>query len=143
MLTSVQFMNTEKLLTTSSEIDLRALQHLERSPEVNQRELAQVLGVSLGKANYCIKALLAKGLIKANNFKNSNNKWAYAYVLTPAGIAARAELTVEFLQVKLHEYEKLSHENSLPLAPCPLVCPSNSPVQTRRTGAHGGVWWNF
>ena len=110
MLPSVQSMNTEKLLTASSEIDLRALQHLERSPEVNQRELAQVLGVSLGKANYCIKALLAKGLIKANNFKNSNNKWAYAYVLTPAGIAARAELTVEFLQVKLHEYEKLSHE---------------------------------
>jgi EPS-associated MarR family transcriptional regulator len=92
------------------EVDLKALQLLERSPQINQRELAQELGVSLGKANYCIRALLAKGQIKAQNFKNSNNKIAYAYVLTPMGIAARADLTREFLQVKIMEYERLRHE---------------------------------
>jgi EPS-associated MarR family transcriptional regulator len=89
------------------ETDLRALQLLAHQPTLNQRELAQALGVSLGKVNYCLKALLAKGFLKAQNFKNSKNKLAYAYVMTPAGIAARAELTAEFLQVKVMEYERL------------------------------------
>jgi EPS-associated MarR family transcriptional regulator len=93
--------------TTASEIDFKALQVLEKSPQINQRELAIALGVSLGKANYCVKALLAKGQIKVQNFKNSQNKLAYAYVLTPVGIAARADLTMQFLQVKLAEYERL------------------------------------
>ena len=61
----------------------------------------------MGKVNYCLKALLAKGFLKAQNFKNSKNKLAYAYVLTPEGIAARADLTAEFLQVKIMEYERL------------------------------------
>jgi EPS-associated MarR family transcriptional regulator len=96
-------MNTPESL----EIDVRTLQILEHQPALNQRELAQELGVSLGKANYCLRALLAKGLVKAQNFKNSKNKLAYAYVLTPAGITARAELTAEFLKVKLAEYERV------------------------------------
>jgi MarR family transcriptional regulator, temperature-dependent positive regulator of motility len=96
--------------TSSLETNLRALQVLAQQPKLNQRELAHVLGVSLGKANYCLKALLAKGFLKAQNFKNSKNKLAYAYVLTPTGIAARAELTAEFLQVKLMEYERLREE---------------------------------
>ncbi len=96
--------------TSPLETDLRALQALAEQPQLNQRALASELGVSLGKINYCLKALLAKGFLKAQNFKNSKNKLAYAYVLTPAGIAARAELTAEFLQVKLREYERLSVE---------------------------------
>jgi EPS-associated MarR family transcriptional regulator len=103
MVASVQRMNTSLL-----ETDLRTLQLLEQQPQLNQRELAQELGVSLGKANYCLRALLGKGFLKAQNFKNSKNKLAYAYVLTPAGISARAELTAEFLKIKMQEYERLS-----------------------------------
>jgi EPS-associated MarR family transcriptional regulator len=102
MVASVQHMNTSAL-----EIDVRTLQLLEQQPTLNQRELALELGISLGKVNYCLRALLGKGLLKAQNFKNSKNKLAYAYVLTPAGITARAELTAEFLQVKIAEYEKM------------------------------------
>jgi EPS-associated MarR family transcriptional regulator len=105
MVASVQHMNTSAL-----EIDVRTLQLLEQQPTLNQRELALELGISLGKVNYCLRALLGKGLLKAQNFKNSKNKLAYAYVLTPAGITARAELTAEFLQVKLREYQRLSEE---------------------------------
>jgi EPS-associated MarR family transcriptional regulator len=95
---------------SSLEIDVRTLELLQDQPEISQRELAQELGISLGKVNYCLRALLAKGLLKAQNFKNSKNKLAYAYVLTPAGITARAELTAEFLQVKVQEYERLHLE---------------------------------
>jgi EPS-associated MarR family transcriptional regulator len=95
---------------SSLEIDVRALELLQEQPEISQRELARELGISLGKVNYCLRALLAKGLLKAQNFKNSKNKLAYAYVLTPAGITARAELTAEFLQVKVREYERLQQE---------------------------------
>ena len=102
MVASVQLMNASAL-----ETDLRALQTLALRPQLNQRELAIELGVSLGKVNYCLKALLAKGLLKAHNFKNNKNKLAYAYVLTPSGITARAELTAEFLQIKIQEYERL------------------------------------
>lgn len=93
-----------------SEIDFKALQVLRSNPQINQRELAVVLGVSLGKANYCVRALLAKGQIKMQNFKNSKNKLAYAYTLTPAGMLALVALTTEFLQVKTMEYERLRTE---------------------------------
>jgi EPS-associated MarR family transcriptional regulator len=99
-----------RMNTSSLEIDVRTLELLQDQPEISQRELAQELGISLGKVNYCLRALLAKGLLKAQNFKNSKNKLAYAYVLTPAGITARAELTAEFLQVKVQEYERLHLE---------------------------------
>ena len=74
---------------------------------MTQRELADALGVSLGKTNFCIKALLERGLIKLNNFQSSRHKLAYAYLLTPAGIAAKSAITRRFLQRKVAEYEQL------------------------------------
>jgi len=88
----------------------RVLRLLEANPKMNQRELAQALGISLGKTNYCIKALLDKGMLKVQNFQNSKRKMAYAYFLTPAGIAEKTALTGRFLQRKLHEYELLKAE---------------------------------
>jgi EPS-associated MarR family transcriptional regulator len=102
MVASVQRMNKSIL-----ETDIQALQVLAQRPMLNQRELAQELGVSLGKTNYCLRALLAKGFLKVQNFKNSKNKLAYAYVLTPAGVSARADLTAQFLKIKMTEYELL------------------------------------
>jgi EPS-associated MarR family transcriptional regulator len=88
----------------------KVLKILEQNPQVSQRELANELGVSLGKANYCLKALIEKGLVKANNFKNSSNKLAYFYVLTPSGIEAKAKISIQFLQRKMEEYEALGAE---------------------------------
>ena len=88
----------------------KVLKILEQNPQISQRELASELGVSLGKVNYCMKALIDKGLVKASNFKNSSNKRAYFYVLTPSGIEAKAKISVRFLQRKLDEYEALGAE---------------------------------
>jgi EPS-associated MarR family transcriptional regulator len=88
----------------------QVLKILEKNPQISQRELARELGVSLGKANYCIKALVKKGLVKAKNFKNSANKSAYFYVLTTKGIEAKARISVRFLQRKIDEYEALKME---------------------------------
>ena len=77
---------------------------------MTQRELAEALGVSLGKANYCLKALINRGLVKAENFKNSANKRAYLYLLTPKGMEAKARISVRFLQRKMEEYETLKLE---------------------------------
>jgi EPS-associated MarR family transcriptional regulator len=90
--------------------DLRVLRLLEESPNRTQREMAQALGMSLGKANYVLKALLAKGLVKAQNFKNSKNKRGYSYMLTAHGIATRAEMTKQFLARKIEEYDALRRE---------------------------------
>lgn len=95
------------------EIHLRVLRQLESKPEMSQRELAEALGVSLGKTNYCVRALLNKGLIKVRNFRNSQNKAAYAYYLTPAGIRRKAGLTAAFLTRKVKEYESLKREIDL------------------------------
>ena len=92
------------------EIHLKVLRHLEDDPEITQRELAKELGVSLGKVNYCLKALIDKGLIKAGNFKNSNNKSAYLYILTPKGIEEKSRITLHFLKRKIEEYEQLQVE---------------------------------
>lgn len=89
---------------------LRLLRYLEAHPQVSQRELAEHLGVSLGKANYCLKALIEKGLVKARNFKASHNKRAYLYILTPQGLEAKARITTRFLQRKMAEYEALKQE---------------------------------
>jgi EPS-associated MarR family transcriptional regulator len=94
----------------TQEIHLKVLRHIEENPEVTQRELASELGVSLGKANYCLKALMDKGFIKARNFHNSNNKRAYLYKLTPMGIEAKARISVAFLRRKMDEYEQLKEE---------------------------------
>ena len=92
------------------EAQFRVLRLLEGNPQMNQRDLAAAAGVSLGKTNYCINALLDKGLIKVQNFKSSKRKLAYAYLLTPAGIAEKATLTQRFLKRKMEEYEALKAE---------------------------------
>ena len=89
---------------------LKVLRLLEANPQMSQRELAAAVGVSLGKTNFCLKALLDKGLLKMQNFQNSKRKLAYAYLLTPAGIAEKTGLTVRFLAHKVAEYESLTLE---------------------------------
>jgi len=96
--------------TSHEESHLKVLRLLESNPRMNQRELSRAMGISLGKTNYCIKALLDKGLIKVQNFRNSQNKLAYAYLLTPAGVDAKARITVQFLKNKIQEYERLRIE---------------------------------
>ena len=86
------------------------LKALEANPSLSQRALAKSLGVSLGKINFCLNALVEKGCLKVNNFRNSENKLAYAYLLTPRGIEQKTRMTVEFLQIKLREYECLRTE---------------------------------
>jgi EPS-associated MarR family transcriptional regulator len=92
------------------EAHFKVLRLLEGNPQMNQRDLAAAAGVSLGKTNYCINALLEKGLIKVQNFKSNKRKLAYAYLLTPAGIAEKAALTQRFLKRKVEEYEVLKAE---------------------------------
>ncbi|MBI5626105.1 MAG: MarR family EPS-associated transcriptional regulator [Nitrosomonadales bacterium] len=86
------------------------LKTLEENPGLSQRDLAKRLGVSLGKVNFCLNALVAKGSIKINNFRNSDNKLAYAYLLTPGGVEQKARMTVQFLKSKVQEYERLRAE---------------------------------
>jgi len=86
------------------------LRLLAASPHLSQREVASSVGVSLGKANYCLRALIAKGFVKAENYRKSRNKLAYLYLLTPAGVAAKADLTRRFLAHKVKEYEALRQE---------------------------------
>jgi len=89
---------------------LGVLRLLEDSPSRSQREVASELGMSLGKVNYLLKALLDKGFVKIQNFRNSSNKRAYAYLLTPEGVAAKTELTKRFLARKITEYDALKLE---------------------------------
>jgi EPS-associated MarR family transcriptional regulator len=94
----------------SDEIHYQLLKALEEQPDATQRQLAEKLGMSLGKINYCVRALLEKGWVKAKNFKNSKNKLAYRYLLTPSGIDARARITALFLKRKIAEYEAMKLE---------------------------------
>lgn len=89
---------------------LRVLRLLDASPSRTQREMAHELDMSLGKANYVLRALLEKGFVKIQNFRKSSNKRAYAYLLTPEGVAAKAELTRQFLARKMEEYDALRLE---------------------------------
>lgn len=98
------------MTSIADEHHLKVLRLLEANPDMSQRELADALGVSVGKTNYCIRALVDKGLLKMNNFRNSQNKLAYAYLLTPAGIAAKTDLTMRFLKQRLIDYEQLKKE---------------------------------
>ncbi len=88
----------------------RLLKLLEENPEMSQRQLAQALGVSLGKVNYCLRALLERGLVKVRNFRDSRNKMAYAYYLTPRGARERVRATAVFLRRRLEEYRALERE---------------------------------
>ena len=97
----------------TDEYRYKILKRLEINPEISQRELAQALGISLGKANYCLRALVQKGLLKVNNFRNNQNKAAYLYLLTPHGIEEKTKVTLRFMQHKMQEYEALKEEIAL------------------------------
>ena len=86
------------------------LRRVKNSPNSNQRELAKDLGFSLGKLNYCLQELKAKGLIKISNFKKNPKKLNYIYVLTPKGIAEKTKLTIRFMKRKMNEYDELRKE---------------------------------
>lgn len=94
----------------TGETHYKLMRVLEANPEISQRDVARELGISLGKVNYSLRALMKKGWIKATNFKNSNNKAAYMYLLTPRGIEEKASLSVRFLKIKMQEYERLRVE---------------------------------
>jgi EPS-associated MarR family transcriptional regulator len=93
-----------------NEIHLQVLRAVESYPGLTQRQLAQELGVSLGKAHYCIKALIDKGLVKMGNFSHNQKKLEYAYLLTPSGMKSKAKLTAHFLERKAVEYAMLKSE---------------------------------
>jgi len=94
----------------TADIHYKLLRLLEANPGLSQREAARALGISLGKVNYCLRALIERGWIKATNFTNSQNKAAYMYLLTPRGVEQKAQLAVRFLKLKLREYELLRAE---------------------------------
>jgi EPS-associated MarR family transcriptional regulator len=92
------------------ELEYRALKILEQQPDLTQRQLAEQLGVSLGKTHYLVKSLIDVGWIKLDNFQRSDNKWGYAYLLTPMGIVEKAAITARFLVRKQREYTQLQQE---------------------------------
>lgn len=101
---------TSRQAKIQEDTNYRVMRLLEENPDLTQRELAEKLGVSVGGLNYCLKALMEKGLVKMNNFAHSKNKFGYVYVLTPSGIAEKAKLTSDFLKRKMDEYEALKAE---------------------------------
>jgi EPS-associated MarR family transcriptional regulator len=94
----------------TDETRYRILRLLEADPHASQRRIAGELGISVGRVNYCLQALIERGLVKAKNFRNSANKRAYLYLLTPRGIEEKAIVTARFLRIKLAEYEALKRE---------------------------------
>lgn len=92
------------------EITYKLLKIIQNEPHLSQREIAQQMGVSLGKTNYCLKALLDKGFIKISNFYKNKKKKAYLYYLTPNGIEEKAQVTFRFLHRKINEYEMIKDE---------------------------------
>ena len=110
--TFVQILNINAipLPVLTDEYRYRILKLLEADPHASQRRIADELGISLGRVNYCLQALIEKGLVKVNNFRSSSNKRAYLYLLTPRGIEEKARVTARFLRRKLDEYETLKRE---------------------------------
>ena len=94
----------------SDDISYKVIQRIEQNPEISQRTLSLELGVSLGKVNYCLRALVDKGWVKVNNFRSSSNKRAYSYLLTPRGMQEKTVMAAAFLKHKMAEYETLRHE---------------------------------
>lgn len=97
-------------MPSGDEFDYQLLKRLDQDPGASQRNIATRMGVSVGKVNYCLKALVDKGWVKAGNFHRSDNKWAYAYLLTPTGAAAKVRLARAFLGRKVREFEALQGE---------------------------------
>ena len=96
--------------TKNSQDQLNVLRKIGKNPNLTQRDLADQLGFSLGKLNYCLKELKIKGFVKMNNFKKSKNKMKYIYVLTPGGITAKTKLTMNFMKRTMQEYDELKRE---------------------------------
>lgn len=95
---------------SDNELDYALLRQLETKTDSNQRDLAKRLGVSVGKINFCMRAVIDRGWVKVNNFRRADNKLAYAYLLTPSGVAAKMRLARKFLVIKEHEFEQLQRE---------------------------------
>jgi len=104
-------MNADKGLPfRMEELHYKLLKILQDNPDISQRELAREVGISLGKTNYCLRALIEKGWVKADNFRRNTDKMAYAYLLTPSGIEEKIRATAYFLRRKMAEYESLEKE---------------------------------
>ena len=99
-----------KLKQLQEDTHFRVLALLERNPDISQRDLAKALGISLGGVNYSLRALVEKGMVKAQNFSSSDKKLSYAYILTPKGLVEKSQLTARFLKRKMDEYEALRFE---------------------------------
>ena len=111
-----------------NKLDYELLQQIATQSGASQRGLAVRLGVSVGKVNYCLRALVDKGWVKASNFRRSDHKWAYAYLLTPSGVSAKLQLTKDFLARKEREFEQLQADISalrIELLPKPQSDKSN------------------
>ena len=106
----VHTVTRNRCLDQQEDLRFRALRLIGANPTINQRALAQALNLSLGRTNYCVQALLEKGLIQIQRFQDSPRKRAYLYLLTPAGMAHKAEITLRFLQRKMAEYDRLREE---------------------------------
>ena len=102
----VQYMNKDK----DNQDHFNLMREIQKRPKTSQRDMAEQLGFSLGKLNYCLKALQEKGLIKIKNFEKNPNKLNYIYILTPAGIKEKTKLTVNFMKRKMNEYDELKKE---------------------------------
>ena len=101
---------TSRQTQIQEDTHFRIMRILQENPDLTQRELAEKLGISVGGLNYCLKALMEKGLVKMKNFTTSKNKFGYVYVLTPTGMAEKAAITHRFLQRKMDEYEAFRAE---------------------------------
>jgi len=101
---------TSRQAQIQEDTHFRIMRILQENPDLTQRELAEKLGMSVGGLNYCLNALIDKGLVKMQNFSNSKNKFKYVYLLTPMGIAEKVTLTTRFLSRKMEEYEALKLE---------------------------------
>ncbi|MFC1837484.1 MarR family EPS-associated transcriptional regulator [Thermodesulfobacteriota bacterium] len=95
---------------SNHEISYQIFRILSKNPNLNQRQMAKEMGLSLGKFNFCLKELVKKGFVKINRFKSSDNKAKYMYILTPKGIEAKTKITVNFLKRKMSEFEKMQKE---------------------------------
>ncbi|MFN7834983.1 MAG: MarR family EPS-associated transcriptional regulator [Burkholderiaceae bacterium] len=101
---------TSRQAKLQEDTSFRVMRILQENPDLTQRELAEQLGVSVGGLNYCLKALMEKGLVKMQSFASSKNKFGYVYVITPGGMAEKAAITHRFLKRKMEEYEALKAE---------------------------------
>ena len=97
-------------MQNNNQDQFNVLRKINKNPKSTQRQLAEELGFSLGKLNYCLKALKEKRLIKINNFQNNPNKFGYVYILTPKGISKKTKLTLNFMKRKMKEYDELKRE---------------------------------